>query len=212
MIQHDKQFVRAAEAELRAAARSRPAADPGELERLLIAQDRNGTNAPAGLRRLTAQVRGVARAHRLPAHDVEDVVQSTWLRLLEKRNSIREPGAVGAWMNTAARRESLRALREAGRAVATDPAELVDQAVAPGTDAAPATREAEQALAAAIDALPRRQRRLMRMLLEEPAPSYAQVARALGMPIGSIGPTRARAIERLRSDGRLMSALEQPES
>ena len=59
----------------------------------------------------------------------------------------------------------------------------------------------------AIDALPARQRELMLALLAEPEPSYAEVARALEMPIGSIGPTRARALARLRRDHRLASVM-----
>jgi RNA polymerase sigma factor (sigma-70 family) len=207
MLHHDKLFVGATQEDLRAAsARRRPLVDPGELERFLLASDPRGQVKPSALRRLTTQIRAIARAHRVPAHDVDDVVQTTWLRLVEHGDSIREPRALGAWLQTTARRESLRTLRRAARTLPIDPTEIVEQRDrAPDLESCVVAAEHADALSRAIAELPERQRRLMRMLIAEPAPSYAEVSRALDMPIGSIGPTRERALARLRRNPRLSS-------
>src|SRR5919108_1830430 len=106
MLHHDKLFVGATQEDLRAAsARRRPLVDPGELERFLLASDPRGQVKPSALRRLTTQIRAIARAHRVPAHDVDDVVQTTWLRLVEHANSVRGPRAPGAWVQNRAPRE-----------------------------------------------------------------------------------------------------------
>ena len=63
--------------------------------------------------------------------------------------------------------------------------------------------ERRRALWAAVDGLPARRRALMVLLAREPALSYEQIAAALGIPVGSIGPTRARCVEALRRDARL---------
>src|SRR5919108_4027523 len=205
MLHHDKLFVGATQEDLRAAsARRRPPADPGELERFLLASDPRGQVKPSALRHLTTQIRAIARAHRVPAHDVDDVVQTTWLRLVEHGDSIREPRALGAWLQTTARRESLRTLRRAARTLPIDPTEIVEHRDrAPDLESCVVAAEHADALSRAIAELPERQRRLMRMLIAEPAPSYAEVSRALDMPIGSIGPTRERALARLRRNPRL---------
>jgi RNA polymerase sigma factor (sigma-70 family) len=176
-----------------------------ELERLLLASADRGESCTSVVSRFTARIRSVARAHRLAAHDAEDVVQSTWLRLLEHADRVREPAALGGWLQTTARRESLRVLREGAR---TQPAgdDMPERAeTGLGLQAALEGKERAALLAQAIAALPRRQRDLMLALLAEPEPSYAEIAAALGMPIGSIGPTRARCLERLRGDERLSS-------
>jgi RNA polymerase sigma factor (sigma-70 family) len=192
MLHHTKPFVEATR---------------GELERFFPASDARGRTKPPALRRLSAQIRAVARAHRVPPHEVEDVVQTTWLRLLEHGDSIREGRALGAWLHTTARRESLRILRGIARTQPTDPAHFLEEHdPEPTLGSRVLTAEVSEALGDAIDALPERQRLVLRMLLREPAPQYTEVSSALGMPIGSIGPTRARALERLRQDARL-SAL-----
>jgi RNA polymerase sigma factor (sigma-70 family) len=189
MLHHTRPFVDATQA---------------ELERFFPASDSRGRVKPSVLGRLTAQIRAVAWSHRVPAHEIDDVVQTTWLRLLEHGDSIREPRALSAWLRTTARRESLRLLRMAGRAQPIDPAETLEEHD-PGPDLESGLLAAEAAavLADAIAELPERQRRLMRMLIAEPARSYAEVSRALDMPIGSIGPTRERALARLRVDPRV---------
>jgi RNA polymerase sigma factor (sigma-70 family) len=173
------------------------------IERVLLFSAAEREAAPAVIARLCLRIRAVARAHRLAPHDADDVVQSTWLRLLEHCDRIREPGALVAWLQTTARRESLRILRENARMRPTEDAAL--EVCDPRPDAQSELEAAERAAAleVSIDALSARQAALMRALLHDPEPCYAALSRSLGMPVGAIGPTRGRAFDRLRSDGRL---------
>lgn len=141
----------------------------------------------------------VARAHGLDQADAADVSQTTWLHLAEHIGRIREPDKVGAWLITTARRESLRTLRGVRRQVLVedspdwryeDPTVEVDERL---TDLILRSR-----LRAAYDSLPEPCRQLLRILMADPPPSYADVSEALTIPIGSIGPTRARCLGRLR--------------
>jgi RNA polymerase sigma factor (sigma-70 family) len=203
MLHHHPQYL-----ESEQAARLFPTGRPGELERLLRASALRGEPWSSVLQRFTARIRSVARAHRLSAHDAEDVVQTTWLRLLEHLDRVREPEAVGAWLQTTARRESLRVLREGARTQPVEEERLETHEEAAGAGEVVELLERVTLLGQAIQALPRRQRDLMLTLLAEPEPSYADVARRLDMPIGSIGPTRARSLERLRRDVRIAALAE----
>lgn len=149
--------------------------------------------------RYAGLVWSVVRAHRLGDADAQDVFQTTWLRLVEHLDRIREPGAVGGWLATTARHESLRLLRRAER-TRPAPDELLD-GVDERTEAGE-TRvlraERDAALWEAFEELADRCRRLLRVLLADPAPAYEEVSAALDMPVGSIGPTRARCLARLR--------------
>jgi RNA polymerase sigma factor (sigma-70 family) len=142
----------------------------------------------------------VARAHGLNQADAADVSQTTWLHLAEHIGRIREPDRVGAWLITTARRESLRTLRGVRRQVlvedspdwrSEDPTIEVDERL---HDLILRSR-----LRVAYDSLPEPCRQLLRILMADPPPSYADVSEALSMPIGSIGPTRARCLRRLRN-------------
>ena len=209
MIQHSPAFVKTREAErLAEGARRRTSADARETARVVGAATSGDETAFSALvDRFAARVRAVARMHRLAAHDVDDVMQTTWMRLLERGGSIRDPNAVGAWLETTARRESLRTLRSATRERPTDEM-LLDEPVPPVDERELVAAEERAALATALDELPAHQRRLVSMLLMEPAPSYTEISRALDIPIGSIGPTRARCIARLRGNRALTETLE----
>jgi RNA polymerase sigma factor (sigma-70 family) len=139
----------------------------------------------------------VARAHRLCDADAADASQATWLKLLEHVESLKEPEAVGGWLATTARRECLRILRRSAR---VDPLDDLPEAAddRPALDERVLTGERDALLWRAFEALGSRDQALLRMLAADPAPSYEEIGAALDMPIGSIGPTRARALERLR--------------
>jgi RNA polymerase sigma factor (sigma-70 family) len=157
--------------------------------------------------RFSGLVWAVARAHRLSRADAADVSQTTWMRLVEHLGDIRQPERVGAWLSATARHECLRVIRKSGRAV---PTELDDDHLADSDAEVEFELEArldaaqhQEALWAAFERLPERGRALLRVLMADPAPSYAEAAAALGMPIGSLGPTRARCLERLRNSPEL---------
>lgn len=143
----------------------------------------------------------VARSHRLDPADAADAVQTTWLRLLEHIDRINDPSRLGGWLVTTVRRECLRILRRGNRErlnpgddVALD---VVDELADP-VDARMLLDERDAALWTAFSRMPERCQRLLRVLMASPPPSYEEVSGALDMPIGSIGPTRARCLSRLR--------------
>jgi RNA polymerase sigma factor (sigma-70 family) len=158
------------------------------------------------VRRFRAHVIRVARAHGLSAHDAEDVVQETWLRLFRNLHRLRDARALGGWLSTTARRESLRML-ESGRREQPSDADLGAGEAAPeNPEREVLSRQRSEAIAHALRALPARHQVLMRALLAEPAPSYGQISAQLGIPIGSIGPIRGRCLARLRGDEALRAA------
>jgi RNA polymerase sigma factor (sigma-70 family) len=147
-------------------------------------------------------VRAVARGYRLADTDVDDVGQNVWLLLVEHVDRIREPKALPAWLITTARRESLRLIRQQRRATPVDP--FVDGPEAEtvtddDVDARLLRVEEAQVLRQGLDELPPIQRSLLVLLTSEGEPSYREISEVLTMPIGSIGPTRARGLARLRS-------------
>ena len=150
--------------------------------------------------RYTNLLWAVARAHRLESGDAADVVQNSWLRLIEHLATIRNPEGIGAWLSTTARRECLRVLRRSARCQPSDTVDELIESQSPAIDARLLRDDRAAELVAALDRLPARDRALLRMLSADPAPSYEEIGAALGMPIGSIGPTRGRALARLRRE------------
>ena len=141
---------------------------------------------------------GVVRSHRLGDADAADVFQTTWLRLLEHLDSLRNPDAVGGWLATTARNECLRVLRHQSRQIPTADDQIPEEPVPAQIDDALLADERDAALWRAFATLSARCQALLRMLAADPAPSYEEISGALGMPVGSIGPTRGRCLESLR--------------
>lgn len=150
--------------------------------------------------RFSGLVWSVTRAHRLGLADAADVSQTTWLRLVEHLGRLREPDRVGAWLATTARHESLRLARRADRERPTVDSALDDVAGPAGTPPETGLLRGERqvALWRALNGVSARCQALLRTLMADPPPSYAEVSAALELPIGSIGPTRARCLEALR--------------
>ena len=148
--------------------------------------------------RFAGLVWSVARAHRLSDADAADVSQTTWLRLAEHLDRLREPERVGAWLAATARNESLRVLGRLGRFQPWPEGGDWPDDAQQAPDARLVREERHAALWAAFSSLSDDCQRLLRVLFTEPEPSYDEVSAALGLPIGSIGPTRARCLERLR--------------
>src|ERR1700759_1587527 len=137
---------------------------------------------------------------KLVESDAADVAQTTWLRLLEHIDRIQHPDRVGSWLAATARNECLRNLAARKRVVlGHDDAEL-NSAVAsvPEVDERILANERDQVVRDALSRLPRRWQRLLEMLMADPPVSYAEISDQLGVPVGSIGPTRGRCLDRLR--------------
>jgi RNA polymerase sigma factor (sigma-70 family) len=149
----------------------------------------------------------VARGRGLDASEASDVLQTTWLRLAEHLGRIESPDRIGAWLATTARREAQRLVRAGRRVVLTSDETLLEPTERDQYSPEQATLDAEQAeydaqrvrqLWTAFREMPARCQELLRVLIASPPPSYAEVAAALDMPIGSIGPTRGRCLRQLR--------------
>jgi RNA polymerase sigma factor (sigma-70 family) len=190
------------------AAVERPAAEGADL----LARLGQGDAAAWGevVERYSSLIWAIARAHRLDASRAADVSQVTWLRLLEHVDEVRQPDRLGAWLATTARRECLRAIKLRQRDLLVgDDGELDQGDHASGAGPGDALLDAERnaALWRAFESLRPQCQRLLRVLLADPEPSYAEVSAALGMPMGSIGPTRARCLDCLRRNKELRAVL-----
>jgi RNA polymerase sigma factor (sigma-70 family) len=148
--------------------------------------------------RFSGLVWATARAHRLSHADASDVAQTTWLRLVEHLDRIREPERLGAWLATTARHESLRVIRQGKRENPTDDADLFEAPSDETVDRMLVDPGRDSALWRAFAALSERCKALLRLLVSDEEPSYEEIGAALGMPVGAIGPTRMRCLERLR--------------
>ena len=152
--------------------------------------------------RFDRALRSVTRFYRLSQWDADDIIQTTWLAFLEHGRTLREPAAVSGWLMTTARRQSLRLLQSRMREQPTDDPTLGDNLDGDPHDELLAA-EQRAALLDALEELPLRKRRLMTLLVAKPDMSYEEVGQTLGMPIGSIGPTRLRSISHLRDSTKL---------
>jgi RNA polymerase sigma factor (sigma-70 family) len=146
--------------------------------------------------RLDRMARKIARSYRLQEADVDDVLQTVWLRLHEHLGRLRDPNAVAGWLATTTRRESLRVLQMHTREQLTDDPELLESVDRDRPDSVLLAAERDDVLRRALGTLPPHQRRLMVLLAAAPD-DYRQISERLNMPIGSIGPTRARSLTRL---------------
>lgn len=150
------------------------------------------------VRQFSGLLWSIARAYRLSDADAADAVQCTWIKLVEHLDRITEPERLAGWLATTARHECLQLIRRSGRL--PEPAEIEDSPdPSPPVDHALLVGERDEALWRVFDGLPDRCRRLLRVLMASPPPAYAEVALALDMPVGSIGPIRQRCLHRLKA-------------
>lgn len=168
----------------------------GELLAAAVAGDQRAWDAL--VRRHTSLLWSVARSYRLRQADSADAVQTTWLRLVEHLDKIADPERLAGWLATTARRECIHLMRRTDRHAET-PADLPDfPDDGPEPDATLLRDERDAELWRALAKLDEFCQRLLRVLMADPPPAYADVADLLGMKIGSIGPTRARCLAKLR--------------
>jgi RNA polymerase sigma factor (sigma-70 family) len=160
--------------------------------------------------RYTTLIWSICRRHRLGDGDAEDVGQSVWLQLVDQLNRIRDPAALPGWLATVTRRECLRILRTRN---AVAPRYVLDAETLPDQQTDTAERELlaaerQAALREAFRALPPAGQRLILLLLEDPPLPYDEISTRLGIPVGSIGPTRRRYLEKLRRHPAIAALIE----
>lgn len=152
----------------------------------------------------------VTRRYRLGREDAADVSQTVWLQLTSHLDSIREPRALPGWIKVTAEREAFRMIRVGRRTTSLEPiagfyeaqpnaTDLRFSSVIEEVDADLLRSEEQAAVREGLAALKPNQRELLLMLVAEPAVPYAQISSELGVPIGSIGPTRARCLRKLEA-------------
>jgi RNA polymerase sigma factor (sigma-70 family) len=182
----------------------RPRASAGrlsgeEVAKLVSAAAAGDGSAWDGLvREFSGLVRSIARAHRLSDADAGDAAQATWLLLFEHLDRIKEPARIGAWLATTARRECLRVLRGAQRHMVLDDEWGYPESTDAPADSALLAAERDLALRRCFGRLRTADQQLLTLLIADEQPAYSEISATLAIPVGSIGPTRARALDRLR--------------
>jgi RNA polymerase sigma factor (sigma-70 family) len=169
----------------------------------LVARARDGDQHAWNeiVERYAPLVWSICSRYELNRQDMDDIGQTVWLLLVEHLGNLREPAALPGWLATTTQRECLRVLRAARRndhsgppgesQLARDqPSQLLEQEVI--------AAELNAALRAAFAQLSAPCRQLLSMLISDPPFSYAEISAALAIPAGSIGPQRARCLDRLR--------------
>jgi len=188
-------------------------ADASEVSRLVRASAGGSETAWNELvRRYSPLVMAVTRTYQLTADDAKDVSQTVWLRLVENLANLREPEALPGWLATTAQRECIRQLRQGRRVLPVDPhtdgALQMCETADPDTDVLRA--ELHQALRDGLADLPARDQALLKLRAADPPKSYEEISQLLGMPIGSIGPTLRRSLDRLRETSAMRAYLAAP--
>jgi len=160
--------------------------------------------------RYSPMVWAICTRYRLSRHDIEDVNQNVWLRLVEQLGNLREPAALPGWLATTTSRECLRVLRAERRndRFGSAPDELPPRLDAALIEEVIIVAERNAALRAAFAELPAQCRQLLAMFIGDPPRSYAEISVILGIRHGSIGPQRARCLERLRRSASLRAFLD----
>jgi RNA polymerase sigma factor (sigma-70 family) len=169
--------------------------------------------------RYTPLVMAVTRTYQLAADDAQDVSQIVWLRLVEHLPELREPEALPGWLVTTTRRECGRLVRQAWRVLPSDPHDdetllclsdrtpTLRQPESAELDAAILRAELRQALRDGLSELPPRDQQLLRLRAGDPPASYHEISQLLGIPVGSIGPTLRRSLEKLRGTSSMRAYL-----
>ena len=163
--------------------------------------------------RYSSMLPNVTRGYRLNDADVdvEDVVQAVWLRCFQHLSQLRDARALPGWLKTTAQHEALRLSPSRARSMSVDPVDL--ERMLDGTGIADCSAdllraEAGQAVRDGLAELPVESRRLLLLLHADVQPSYREISRELGIPAGSIGPTRARSLAKLWRTVALRSHLD----
>ncbi|GAA1563753.1 MULTISPECIES: RNA polymerase sigma factor [Kribbella] len=172
--------------------------DPTVVDLVARARDGEKNAWDELVQRYAPLVYSVCRRYRLAQPDIDDVGQSVWLRLVEHLPGLREPAALPGWIATTTQRECFRTIRAGSR---VEPADLADSADVPEQAIAEEEvlrHERGTILRTAFGELSRRCQLLLSLLMQDPPAPYDEISRRLQLPVGSIGPNRARCLTRLR--------------
>jgi len=152
--------------------------------------------------RFAPLVWSICRRYRLSGADADDAGQAVWLQLVDQIGRIRDPAALPGWLATTTRRECGRLVRAAQRALPAgyvlDVGTIPDERAATAADDELLAAEQHAALRQALAQLPASCQDLLALLAADPPLPYAQISARLGIPVGSIGPSRSRCLEKLR--------------
>jgi RNA polymerase sigma factor (sigma-70 family) len=177
----------------------------------IVARAANGDKAAWDeiVERYAPLVWAICLRHQVDPQSIDDIGQSVWLLLVDNISGLREPAALPGWLATTTSRECLRALRASGRHGMELPTPFEEQPSYGSAEIQQEIIEAElhAALRAAFTELPAGRRELLSMMISGPAPGYASISVTLGTPTGSIAPTPARCLARLRRSGYLAAVF-----
>jgi RNA polymerase sigma factor (sigma-70 family) len=151
------------------------------------------------VRRVRPWLHRIALNHGLDHHSAEDVVQETLLALIEHVHRLRDPGAGLGWLSTVARNQSIHKIRTGKRTVLRgEPAEWTDRAGPDDPEKSAIDALTGAVLAEAITQLPTRCGQILHLAFLADVSDYATISQVLDMPVGSVGPTRMRALRKMR--------------
>lgn len=178
----------------------------------LVARARDGDQMAWDeiVERYAPLVWSMCQRYRLSRADADDVGACVWLRLVERLDTIREPAALPGWLATTTRRECLRVLRAKDRELPVEDHQLMVDDANPAPDDWLLAQERQIALRTAFAELSQRCRRLLELLFSEPSTPYDEISSILGIPVGTIGPTRQRCLGKLRANPALAALDAQP--
>ena len=220
LIDHDTDMtasVRRVSGEAARIGRAADAAAPAALHAVRADDD---SAWPALIKRLEPLVYSIAWKSGVRAADIDDVVQSVWLILWRRLDDLRDPNAVYGWVATITRHAAVESLRSGRRTVVVDftdgnhpwaeaDADDVSSTQRP-VDHELERQERVRAVRAGLGELSTRHRDLLLMLAADPPIPYREISDRLGIPVGSIGPTRARLLRRLASSTAVRRLLSGP--
>jgi RNA polymerase sigma factor (sigma-70 family) len=157
----------------------------------------------------------ICRRYSLGRADAEDVGQYVWLRLVDQLDAVHDPAALPGWLATTTQRECIRTLRSARTQHASwyEPHfEGIPDEQTMMAEHEVLLAERHAALREAFSRLPPPCQRLITLLLEDPPLPYAEISARLGAPVGSIGPSRGRCVEKLRRDPAITALIDDEEA
>lgn len=167
----------------------------GEL--LVKAREGDSEAWNALVERMSPIIWSIARSFRLDHATAKDVAQTVWVKLLENCDRINDPSRLPGWISTTSRREAMAAVNGSKRMTPSDFEFDIEDPTA-STEGSVLDFEDRDEVRAAFETLDSDDQELLRLTVLEPGLSYEEISQITGRPVGSLGPTRARALERLR--------------